>query len=76
MSRSTGVPSACGGGTKRPIWPMILLAVAFASSALVAQYQKSPPDFGGVYDFPTPTHPEPRAFVLLSLDVAMLAGSS
>ena len=58
---------------QRPLWPLILLVVAFASSALLAQYQKKPPDFGGIYSFPSPTHPEPRGIVLLSLDVAMLA---
>ena len=66
-------PSRCGGHARRPLWPLILLVVAFASSALLAQYQKKPPDFGGVHAFPTPTHPEPRGVVLLSLDVAMLA---
>ena len=30
-----------------PAWPLLLLLVAFASSALLAQYQKAPPDFGG-----------------------------
>jgi len=50
-----------------------LLILAFASSALVAQYQKAPPDFGGTYSFPTPTHPEPRSAIAVGLDVAMLA---
>ena len=72
MDNIGGAPTSCGGG-KRPLWPLILLVVAFASSALLAQYQKKPPDFGGIYSFPTPTHPEPRGIVLLSLDVAMLA---
>jgi polyferredoxin len=39
---------------------------------LFAQYQKKPPDFGGTYSFPTPTHPEPRADWVRVLDVVML----
>ena len=70
---SPAATEGCGGHAKRPVWPLILLVLAFASSALLAQYQKKPPDFGGIYSFPTPTHPEPRGIVLLSLDVAMLA---
>jgi len=66
-------PPSCGGRASRPLWPLLLLAVAFASSALLAQYQKKPPDFGGIYAFPTPTHPEPRAAIERGLDVAMLA---
>jgi NosR/NirI family transcriptional regulator, nitrous oxide reductase regulator len=62
----------CGGGRPRSPWPLLLLLVAFASSALIAQYQKAPPDFGGSYSFPTPTHPEPRSGVALGIDVAML----
>ncbi len=57
----------------RRIWPLLLLAALFASNALLAQYQKAPPDFGGTYAFPTPAHPEPRASVLRGLDVALLA---
>jgi len=64
---------SCGGGRSRSPWPLLLLLLAFASSALVAQYQKAPPDFGGVYSFPTPTHPEPRSGIALGIDVAMLA---
>jgi NosR/NirI family transcriptional regulator, nitrous oxide reductase regulator len=67
-------PPTCGGRARRPLWPLVLLALAFASSALVAQYQKTPPDFGGIYAFPTPTHPEPRGALLRGIDVAMLAG--
>jgi polyferredoxin len=47
--------------------------LALASNALIAQYQKKPPDFGGSYTFPVPTHPEPRATIERGLDVAMLA---
>lgn len=53
-----------------------VLAVVLAivgTTVLVAQYQRTPPDFGGVYAFPTPTHPEPRADWLRGLDVALLA---
>jgi NosR/NirI family nitrous oxide reductase transcriptional regulator len=53
--------------------PLLLLVIAFASSALLAQYQKAPPDFGGSYSFPVPTHPEPRGTVARALDVGMLA---
>jgi hypothetical protein len=56
---------------RRPILPL-LVVLAFASSALLAQYQRKPPDFGGTYTFPTPTHPEPRASVERVLDVLML----
>jgi NosR/NirI family transcriptional regulator, nitrous oxide reductase regulator len=61
------------GGAPRRLWPVLLVLAIFASSALLAQYQKAPPDFGGTYAFPTPTHPEPRAGMLRVLDVAMLA---
>ncbi len=63
----------CGGTHTRSPWPLLLLLLAFASSALVAQYQKAPPDFGGSYWFPTPTHPEPRSGVALGIDIVMLA---
>jgi len=62
----------CSGPARRPVWPLLLLVLAFASNALLAQYQKKPPDFGGTYTFPTPTHPEPRAAVERVLDVVML----
>jgi NosR/NirI family transcriptional regulator, nitrous oxide reductase regulator len=65
--------SACGGGRRNSYWPLLLLLVAFASSALLAQYQKAPPDFGGSYAFPSPTHPEPRSGIALAVDTAMLA---
>ena len=52
----------------------LLVAVSiFAAGALFAQYQKAPPDFGGSYSFPTPTHPEPDAAWIHGLDVLMLA---
>ncbi len=57
----------------RRIWLPALILVALASSVLFAQYQKAPPDFGGTYAFPTPTHPEPRAAWVRALDVALLA---
>jgi polyferredoxin len=53
---------------------ILLLVAAFASSAVSAQYQKKPPDFGGAYTFPTPTHPEPRDSWIRALDVSLLAG--
>jgi len=68
-----GSRAPCGGGGSRSPWALLLLLLAFASSALVAQYQKAPPDFGGVYSFPVPTHPEPRSGIALGIDVAMLA---
>lgn len=65
--------SAAGGaGRLRFPWPLLLLIVAFASHALYAQYQKAPPEFGGTYSFPVPTHPEPRSGIALGIDVAML----
>jgi polyferredoxin len=50
-----------------------MLTLAVAPAAALAQYQQSPPDFGGSYTFPTPEHPEPIAGYLRSLDVALLA---
>ena len=61
-----------GGGR---FWLTFLVVATLASSAAFAQYQKKPPDFGGTYAFPTPTHPEPRAAWVRSLDVAMLAAA-
>ncbi len=55
----------------RPAALLILIAV-LSSGPLFAQYQKAPPDFGGSYTFPTPTHPEPRSALVRALDVAML----
>jgi polyferredoxin len=67
------MPSApCAGGRARSPWPLVLLLLAFASNTLLAQYQKAPPDFGGVYSFPVPTHPEPRSGIALGIDAAML----
>jgi NosR/NirI family nitrous oxide reductase transcriptional regulator len=68
-----GRGSPCGAGGSRSPWPVLLLLLAFASSVVVAQYQKAPPDFGGIYSFPVPTHPEPRSGIALGIDVAMLA---
>jgi polyferredoxin len=51
-----------------------LLALAcILPGALLAQYQKSPPDFGGSHNFPTPVHPEPTPDWLRFLDVGLLA---
>jgi 2',3'-cyclic-nucleotide 2'-phosphodiesterase (5'-nucleotidase family) len=69
-------PSSCAGVRPKSPWPLLLLLLAFASSALVAQYQKAPPDFGGSYSFPTPTHPELRSGIVLGIDVAMLAAGA
>ncbi|HTY62640.1 MAG TPA: 4Fe-4S binding protein [Acidobacteriota bacterium] len=51
----------------------VLLGLLVAPIALVAQYQKKPPDFGGTHSFPTPVHPEPAATWLRDLDVGLLA---
>ena len=58
---------------RRRLWALAVLVVVVGSTALVAQYQRQPPDFGGTYSFPSPTHPEPRADWLRGLDVALLA---
>jgi polyferredoxin len=53
---------------------LLVVAIALAASAtLAAQYQRQPPDFGGAYGFPTPTHPEPREYWVHVLDVVVLA---
>jgi len=57
----------------RQIASLLVVVAMLASAVLVAQYQKAPPDFGGSYAFPTPTHPEPRSAWVRALDVAMLA---
>ena len=57
----------------RQIASLLLVVAMIASSVLVAQYQKAPPDFGGSYAFPTPTHPEPRETWIHALDIVMLA---
>ncbi len=51
---------------------MLVVVAALVCNVLLAQYQKAPPDFGGSYSFPTPTHPEPRTAWVRSLDIAML----
>ncbi len=56
---------------RRRLLLFLVLAVVISSAAL-AQYQKAPPDFGGTYTFPTPTHPEPRAAWVRALDIGML----
>ena len=56
----------------RNLWLLLLVVAALASSVVSAQYQKKPPDFGGVYSFPSPTHPEPRADWVRTLDVSLL----
>ena len=53
-------------------WLVLLVVAALASSVLFAQYQKKPPDFGGIYSFPTPDHPEPRADWVRILDIVAL----
>lgn len=58
---------------KRAFWSLVLTFAILGTTHLVAQYQRQPPDFGGSYSFPTPTHPEPRADWLRGLDVALLA---
>jgi NAD-dependent dihydropyrimidine dehydrogenase PreA subunit len=52
--------------------PVILVAI-LSSSWLPAQYQRNPPDFGGTYEFPSPTHPEPRAAWLRIADIGVLS---
>lgn len=56
-------------------WILVLLVMLLAGSALFAQYQRKPPDFGGSYGFPTPTHPEPRLYLVRVLDMTLLAVS-
>ncbi len=57
----------------RNLWLAVIVFAALASSVLFAQYQRQPPDFGGVYTFPTPTHPEPRTAWVRIIDIVMLA---
>jgi len=54
------------------LWLPILLGALLFSSALLAQYQKPPPDFGDSYSFPTPEHPEPRSTWVRAIDIVML----
>jgi NAD-dependent dihydropyrimidine dehydrogenase PreA subunit len=58
---------------KRQLWALAVCLGVIGGTALFAQYQRTPPDFGGVYAFPTPAHPEPDADWLRGLDVALLA---
>jgi len=51
----------------------ILFLLIVAPTALLAQYQMSPPEFGDTYSFPSPTHPEPASEYLRFLDVGLLA---
>jgi polyferredoxin len=51
----------------------LLICVFLFPSALTAQYQKSPPDFGSSYTIPTPVHPEPTSTWLRTIDVVLLA---
>jgi len=53
----------------------LFLAIVLLSGIVLGQYQKAPPDFGGIYSFPTPQHPEPRADWLRGLDVVLLAAA-
>jgi NosR/NirI family transcriptional regulator, nitrous oxide reductase regulator len=53
-------------------WILLGAISLFAASALFAQYQRTPPDFGGTYSFPTPTHPEPDSAWVHSLDILVL----
>ena len=59
--------------SKKIIGLLLVLFALLASGLLFAQYQKAPPDFGGTYSFPTPTHPEPRAYWVRLIDIVMLA---
>jgi polyferredoxin len=54
-------------------WGVILFLIVACPFTLLAQYQKSPPDFGGTYNFPTPAHPEPTVNWLRGIDVGLLA---
>lgn len=59
----------------RRFLPLAFVVAALASGVLFAQYQKAPPDFGGSYSFPTPTHPEPKQTWIHALDVVMLVAA-
>jgi polyferredoxin len=50
-----------------------ILFLCALPATIYAQYQKTPPDFGESYKFPTPAHPEPIADYLRLLDVGLLA---
>jgi NAD-dependent dihydropyrimidine dehydrogenase PreA subunit len=64
-------PRFLPGRTKNYVL-LLLVVAALASSVVFAQYQKKPPDFGGSYSFPSPTHPEPAAAWVRTLDIAAL----
>lgn len=69
------MPARPGPPGRAPIrWTPILTAVLVfvASAALAAQWQRKPPDFGGLYSFPTVTHPEPREYWVHLLDIIVL----
>jgi len=66
--------SSFQSGTAKRIWLLLMIVAALATSVLFAQYQKAPPDFGGSYGFPTPAHPEPRAYWIRMVDIGMLIG--
>ena len=52
---------------------VLLAAMLLVTHSAFAQYQKSPPEFGESYSFPSPTHPEPISDFLRLLDVGLLA---
>ncbi len=59
----------------RRFWLLFVVFAVLLSNPLFAQYQKKPPDFGGSYSFPTPTHPEPRGTLVRGLDILALGGA-
>jgi NosR/NirI family nitrous oxide reductase transcriptional regulator len=67
--------AAGGGHAPKPAWLVLLVMAVLASSVLFAQYQRTPPDFGSSYSFPTPQHPEPRADWLRILDIVALTAA-
>ena len=71
--RARPAPSAAPAHARIRWTPLLtILLVVGASAVLAAQWQRKPPDFGGVYNFPSVTHPEPREYWVHWLDVAML----
>ena len=62
-----------GDLARRRLWLLVVVFALLWSAGLAAQYQRRPPDFGGTYAFPSPTHPEPREYWVRVLDVAMLS---
>jgi NosR/NirI family nitrous oxide reductase transcriptional regulator len=73
MRSGAGVASLISSVPLRRIG--LILVIVMFSGAVLAQYQKAPPDFGNTYSFPTPEHPEPRADWLRLLDVVVLAAA-